>query len=71
MLFKWRRFSIGKIFVFGIDAIMGLETTVVVCIGASGAGSGAINGGADAGTTIGGGKTAVGVSVKAPTYVCD
>lgn len=55
----------------GIDAIVGLETTVVVWMGVSGTGRGATNGGADAGATIGDGKAAVGVSAKGPTYVCD
>lgn len=71
LLFKCLRFSIGKILAAGIGATTGLETTVVFWIGINGAGSGATNGGADAGTTIGGGKTAVGVSANVPTYVCD
>lgn len=72
LLFKCRRFSIGKTLAVGIGATTGLETTVwMVWIGASGAGSGAANGGADIGTIIGGGRTAVGVSGKVPMYVCD
>lgn len=57
----------------GIEAIVGLETTVDVWIdGVSCAGIGGTNGGANAnGATTGGGKTAVGVSAKVPTYVCD
>ncbi len=57
-------------FTAGIDAIVGVETTVVVWIGVNGAGRrGATNGGAEAGTTIGGGKASVGVSANVPTYV--
>lgn len=55
----------------GIDATVGLETTDVVWIGVSGAGRVATNGGADAGTTIGGGRAVAGVSAKVPMYVCD